>query len=240
MNFATTQTPARHVSAPHGVGWLALALGATLLTGFIVANAAEAKAEEHWRQLPLVTAGKVDTNWVHLGWGRFVVEDGTLRTECDPRGLGLLVYRKERLGNCQIRVVFKPKEVKSNSGVRAHRRRHPRPDKPSRRGVCAGCPRLAPTAESMRAMQASAAREEGPWFAVHRGYEVQIAGGGDPLHGTGSIYSLADSSGIATQAGQWRTMIITLSGDEITVELDGKHATTFDSSAANLPPQKEA
>lgn len=239
MNFATTQTPARHVSVPHGVGWLALALGATLLTGFIVANAAEAKAEEHWRQLPLVTAGKVDTNWVHLGWGRFVVEDGTLRTECDPRGLGLLVYRKERLGNCQIRVVFKPKEVKSNSGVYVRiadgildQINHPG-------AAFVRDAHGTPTAESMRAMQASAAREEGPWFAVHRGYEVQIAGGGDPLHGTGSIYSLADSSGIATQAGQWRTMIITLSGDEITVELDGKHATTFDSSAANLPPQKE-
>ena len=45
------------------------------------------------------------------------MDHGALRTECDPKGLGLLVYKKERLGNCQVRVVFKSKETKSNSGV---------------------------------------------------------------------------------------------------------------------------
>ena len=38
----------------------------------------------------------------------------------------------------------------------------------------------------MEKMKASAEREEGPWFAVHRGYEVQIAGGGDEFHRHGS------------------------------------------------------
>ena len=38
------------------------------------------------------------------------MDDGALRTDCDPRGLGLLVYQKERLGNCQLRIVFKSKE----------------------------------------------------------------------------------------------------------------------------------
>src|SRR5688572_3642627 len=77
----------------------------------------EPASEPAWRPLPLITDGKVDPGWVHIGWGGFVVDDGALRTECDPKGLGLLVYRKERLGNCQIRVVFKSKEERSNAGV---------------------------------------------------------------------------------------------------------------------------
>src|SRR5262245_45549144 len=79
--------------------------------------AAESKTEPVWRTLPLITDGKVDPGWTHVGWGGFVVDDGALRTECDPKGLGLLVYKKERLGNCQLRVVFKSKEAKSNAGV---------------------------------------------------------------------------------------------------------------------------
>jgi hypothetical protein len=52
----------------------------------------------------------------HVGWGGFVVDGDSVRTECDPKGLGLLVYKKERFGNCQIRVVFRSKEAKSISG----------------------------------------------------------------------------------------------------------------------------
>src|SRR5690242_14159436 len=73
----------------------------------------EPKADAAWRNLPLIKDGKVDPEWVHVGWGGFVVEDGTLRTNCDAKGLGLLVYKKERMGNCQIRVVYKSKEAKS-------------------------------------------------------------------------------------------------------------------------------
>src|SRR6266436_4338752 len=84
---------------------------------FQVGRAAESKSEPAWRPLPLITGGKVDPSWMHVGWGCFVVDEGALRTECDPKGLGLLVYQKERFGNCQLRVVFKTKEAKSNSGV---------------------------------------------------------------------------------------------------------------------------
>ena len=79
---------------------------------FGVLGGAEPKAEPEWRMLPLITDGKVNPDWVHVGWGGFVVDDGTLRTECDAKGLGLLVYKKERLGNCQIRVVYKSKDAK--------------------------------------------------------------------------------------------------------------------------------
>src|SRR5262245_1134433 len=70
-----------------------------------------------WRSLPLIADGKVAPEWVHVGWGKFTVDNATVRTDCVPQGLGLLVYRRERLGNCQIRVVFKAKDGKSNSGV---------------------------------------------------------------------------------------------------------------------------
>jgi hypothetical protein len=196
-------------------------------------------AEAAWRQLPLITNGKVDPNWVHTGWGGFVVDDGALRTECDPKGLGLLVYKKERLGNCQIRVVFKAKDVRSNAGVYV-RIADGILDQINNPGAAferdaAG----KPSTESMEKMKASGEREEGPWFAVHRGFEVQISDGGDPSHGTGAIYSLAPKSGTQKKAGEWRTMIITLDGNRILVNLDGQQVTSFDSASPNLPPRKQ-
>jgi hypothetical protein len=187
----------------------------------------------------LITDGKVDPSWVHVGWGGFVVDDGALRTECDPKGLGLLVYKKERFGNCQVRVVFKSKEAKSNSGVYVRiadgiLEQAGQPGAEFERDAAA-----KPSKESAQKMQASAEREEGPWFAVHRGYEVQIADGVDPFHRTGAIYSLAPSSAVSKNAGEWKTMIITLAGDQISVDLDGQRITTFDPRNPNLPPQKQ-
>ena len=34
--------------------------------------------------------------WSHVGWGGFAVDDGALKTECHPKGLGLLVYQREK------------------------------------------------------------------------------------------------------------------------------------------------
>src|SRR5438270_4707751 len=68
---------------------------------------AESSSEPAWKPLPLITDGKLDTNWIHVGWGGFIVDDGVLRTDSSGKGLGLLVYKKERLGNCQLRGVFK-------------------------------------------------------------------------------------------------------------------------------------
>jgi hypothetical protein len=149
------------------------------------------------------------------------------------------VYKKERLGDCQIRVVFKTRDTNSNSGV------YVRIDD----GVLGqvGKPGAAfdrdasgkPSAESMEKMKASAEREEGPWFAVHRGYEVQIAGGGDSWHRTGAIYSLAPSSVVSKKPGEWTTMLITLDGDRISVDLDGQRTTNFDSASTDVPPRKQ-
>ena len=188
----------------------------------------------------MITDGKVDASWVHVGWGGFVVDDGALRTECDPKGLGLLVYRKERFGNCQIRVVFKSKEAKSNAGVYVRiadgiLEQTQQPGAAFDRDAAG-----KPSRESMQRMQVSSAREEGPWFAVHRGYEVQIADGGDPFHRTGAIYSLAPASAVSKLAPEeWKTMIITLAGNQIFVDLDEQRITTFDANSPDVPPQKQ-
>ena len=177
---------------------------------------------------------------MHVGWGGFVVDDGVLQTECDSKGLGLLVYKKERFGNCQIRVIFKSKEAKSNSGVYVR----------IADGILeqAGQPGAAferdatgkPSKESLEKMKASAEREEGPWFAVHHGYEIQIADATDSFHRTGAIYSLAPSSEVSNKApGEWKTMLITLAGDRIVVHLDGKQITSFDPESPDVPPQKQ-
>jgi hypothetical protein len=191
-----------------------------------------------WRQLPLIAGGKVDANWIHVGWGEFVVEDGMLRTECDARGLGLLVYKQERIGNCEVRVVFKAKEAKSNAGVYV-RMADGILEQVGKPGAEFDRSSGKISKESMEKVKASAEREEGPWYAVHNGYEIQIADGGDPLHRTGSIYSLAPSSSAPKQGGEWRTMIITLTGDQILVDLDGQRASSLDLGSPNLPPRKQ-
>jgi len=189
--------------------------------------------------LPLVADGKVDPSWVQISWGGFVADDGTLRTAPDPKGLGLLLYKKEKFGNCQIRVVFKTKEARSNSGV--YVRIDPGIlDQVNNPGAAFDRDSAGkPSAESMEKMKATSEHEDGAWFAVHRGYEIQIAGGGDPVHRTGAVYSLAPSSALSKKApGEWKTMVITLAGTRISVDMDGERITNFDSENTNVSPRK--
>lgn len=89
-------------------------------------------------------------------------------------------------------------------------------------------------------MMASAEREEGSWFAAHRGCEVQIMDENDALHRTGAIYSLAASAAISPKPpGDWKTMIITLAGHRILVDLEGRRITEFDPSAASVPRERK-
>jgi hypothetical protein len=74
---------------------------------------------------------------------------------------------------------------------------------------------------------------------VHHGFEVQILDGGDSWHRTGAIYSLAEAAPVPEKpAAEWRTMIITLEGERVTVEVDGKRVSSFDAVAENLPARK--
>jgi hypothetical protein len=64
-----------------------------------------------WRSL---FDGRSLDGWDHVGPGKFVVEDGLLRSQ---DGMGLLWYTREKLGDCVIRVVYKTGTPRSNSGV---------------------------------------------------------------------------------------------------------------------------
>src|SRR4051794_9079550 len=93
----------------------ALLLVPCLLGGLFGAD--DRRPNPSWKALPLVKEGKVAPDWVQVGHGGFAADDGALRTECDEKGLGMLLYKKEKFGDSQLRVVFKCKDAKSNSGV---------------------------------------------------------------------------------------------------------------------------
>jgi hypothetical protein len=78
---------------------------------FAVALLAGVSSASDWQ--PLFN-GKDLSGWTMAGPGRFVVENGMLKTE---GGMGLLWYNGRPFGNTTIRVVFKTDSPKSNSGV---------------------------------------------------------------------------------------------------------------------------
>src|SRR4051794_17526086 len=89
--------------------WL-VAWGVVLITRSLAAGD-ETQSHRPWRTLPLVTNGAIDPHWKHLWGGGFsVIGDGSLRTDCDDAGMGLLLYTEERFGDCQIRVVFRTED----------------------------------------------------------------------------------------------------------------------------------
>jgi len=108
--------------------------------------------------------------------------------------MGLLWYRREKFGDCQVRVVFKLSGPKDNSGIFI-RIPEPPPD---------------------------------PWFAVHKGYEIQIFNHGDEYHRTGCLYSLTKARSLVdAQVGEWNTILITLDGRRTLVELNGESVTDY-------------
>lgn len=66
-----------------------------------------------------------------------------------------------------------------------------------------------------------------PWFAVHKGYEVQIQDTGDEFHRTGSLYSLASATEFPPSADGWNTMEIFLDGQTTRVEVNGEIVNEF-------------
>jgi hypothetical protein len=233
----TKSLGARHVNAN---SWSVIVCFLTIPGHPSQSLAGEAKTELDWRPLPLITHGRIAEGWVHVGWGGFAVDGDSLRTECDPKGLGLLVYKKERFGNCQLRVVFKSKEPKSNSGVFVRiadgiLNQVNKPGASFARDVNGKISK-----PSMQRMMVSAESEAGPWFAVHQGYEVQIMDANDTFHRTGAIYSLAASDSISNKSsGEWKSMIITLSGNRIFVDLEGQRVTSFDPESPNVPRERQ-
>jgi len=85
------------------LAWLALIVSCQ--------RTAPGTASEGWR--PLFDGTSKD-GWEMTGPGELALEDGTLTTQ---GGMGLLWYTREKLGNCQIKVVFKLNAPDDNSGV---------------------------------------------------------------------------------------------------------------------------
>ena len=79
-----------------------------------------------------------------------------------------------------------------------------------------------------------------PHPVPHRGYEVQIMDANDNFHRTGAIYSLAPSSTVSKKPpGEWKTMVITLAGERIYVDLDGERVTRFDPESPDVPRNRQ-
>lgn len=212
---------------------------AIMLVLFLSIGLAQA-GDDGWRSLPLVKDGKVDPAWVLVGYGGFVVEDGGLRTEPDEKGLGLLLYRPEKFGDCQVRVTYRSKDAKSNAGVfvridegilKKLDEKHP----PARRDA-----RGKLTEESLRIFQEASEKEQGAWYAVHHGFEVQICDVGDKRSRTGAVYSLAGSATLSDKPPtEWKEMVITLRGNRVLVDIDGKRVTEFDPDGKDVPADRK-
>lgn len=136
--------------------------------------------------------------------------------------------------------MFRSKNAKSNAGVFVRisdgiREQVGKPGAAFERG-----PDGQISKDSAKKMMESAERQEGPWYAVHRGYEIQIMEDNDKWHRTGAIYSLAASSAVSDKApGEWKTMIITLEGDRIFVDVDGRRLTSFDPKSPDVPRERK-
>lgn len=66
-----------------------------------------------------------------------------------------------------------------------------------------------------------------PWFAVHKGYEVQIQDTGDEFHRTGSIYSLSAAAEFPPSDDGWNTMEIELEGQSTRISVNGEVVNEF-------------
>ncbi len=82
-------------------------------------------------------------------------------------------------------------------------------------------------------------RPKDEWFAVHRGYEVQILDKAvDDWHSTGAIYSLSKASARpAKAAGNWNVLEIKLDGQRTAVSVNGKPVNDFRGDQP-VPPRK--
>jgi hypothetical protein len=213
--------------------------GAALLLIPCLLAAEDRQPRSSWKALPLVKDGKVAPDWVHIGHGGFSVDDGALRTECDEKGMGLLLFKKEKFGDCQIRVVFKARDEKSNAGVFVRidegilekLKEKPEAVKRDREGKLSN--------EELKKLMDASEKGQGPWYAVHHGYEVQICDSGNEYHRTGAIYSLSKAVAAKKKPSEWKTMVITLKGKLVLVDIDDKRVSTFDPESKDVPKERK-
>ena len=78
---------------------------------FVLAICLFSFQKKEWRQL---FNGKDLSGWEQVGPGKFVVENGQLKT---IGGMGMILFPAEKFGNSVIRVVYTVKDNDVNSGV---------------------------------------------------------------------------------------------------------------------------
>lgn len=79
-----------------------------------------------------------------------------------------------------------------------------------------------------------------PWFAVNKGYEVQIDNNDDLFHRTGVLYSFTKALASPCKPGRaWNTMVIRLAGPRTVVTVNGVLVTDFTEGASFQPPARQ-
>jgi len=153
---------------------------------------------------PLGTGGL--DGWQMAGFGGFIELGANIIETVD--GIGLLWYTKQQFGDFILRVDWRASFPDDNSGV------------------------------FVRFPALGSSDPANDWKpAVNQGYEIQIDDTGknpdvnpptfgDPLHITGSVYTLAPATSVASKSiGQWNTYEITAKGNKITVVLNGQQVS---------------
>ncbi len=167
-------------------------IASIFLLGLISANLVPA-ADDGWKQL---FNGKDLTGWKHVGPGEDRVEDGLIKTS---GGMGLLYWTGGKVGNCQIRVVFRMRDKNDNSGVYIRIPVEPR--------------------EAWMPVHYG--------YEVQIDNEPE-KGGEDEYHVTGTLYSLTKPLARPGKPGpEWNTMLITIDGPHTIVTVNGTKVTDY-------------
>ena len=165
-----------------------------LILALLSFAAVAANAEDGgWKQL---FNGKDLTGWKHVGPGGMTVEDGLIKTH---GGMGLLYWTAGKVGDCQIRVVFRMRDHNDNSGVFI---RIP----------------IEPREEWMPVHYG---------YEVQIDNEPEKSNE-DEYHITGTLYSLTKPLAKPGKPGpEWNTMEITLDGPRTIVSVNGQKVTDY-------------
>ena len=156
-----------------------------------------------WKQL---FDGKDLDGWKHVGPGGMTVENGLIRSH---GGMGLLYWTGGKVENCQIRVVFKMRDMNDNSGVFVRIPSEPtEPWMPVNKG-----------------------------YEVQIDNHPETSGE-DEYHITGTLYSLTKPLSKPGRPGpEWNTMEITLDGPHTIVAVNGQKVTDY-TEGQPVPPKK--
>src|SRR5882724_9164880 len=147
----------------------------------------------HWTP---IFDGKDLDGWKHVGPGNMTVEDGLIHTH---GGMGLLYWTGGKVSNCEIKVVFKMRDMNDNSGVFIRIPVEPREEwMPVHYGYEVQIDNHPETSNE------------------------------DEYHITGTLYSLTKPLAKPGKPGpEWNSMVITLDGPRTIVALNGIKVTDY-------------